>query len=95
MANEPIKSEKLNRAFDASTIYLKGIDDAIIELETNLAKLKSVRGHIKNNILGENPQGLSKALSEAGPAIGSGKELDEALMGELSNQLGITEKNET
>lgn len=72
--NEPIQSKMMDRAFDASTIYLKCIDDAINEAESNLAKLKNLRGHIKNNILGENKEGLSKVLSDAGPAIPSSQD---------------------
>jgi hypothetical protein len=73
MTNTPINSKALNSVYDASTIYLKGIEAAINECEANLAKLRNVRGQIRRDLLGENTRGtqLSSAMSEAGPAITS------------------------
>lgn len=88
MNNKPLKNENMDKAFDACTPFLKFIDMALEEAEENARKLRAIRATIKSELLGENYEGLKKAMDAAGPSIDS--QLSEALEKELSDGKGET-----
>lgn len=64
-----LNKEHTDRAFDACTPYLQVIDRAIQECQDNLERLRGVRGAIKRELLGENLNGISAVLGNAGPPL--------------------------
>lgn len=83
MNNTPLKNENMDKAFDACTPFLKIIDMALEEAEENARKLRAIRASIKSELLGENYEGLKKAMDAAGPGLD--KELTDALEKELGS----------
>lgn len=64
-----LKNDEINKAFDACTPFLTIVDRAIVEAEANLAYLRGIRGVVKRDLLGENPNGMAAVLNNAGPPL--------------------------